>query len=247
MHCRDAQFYLRLRRHAGDELGADVTADLDRHLAGCAGCGTDARAAASFDRAVAGAMRAVAVPATLHEKLLTQVAAYRGGVIRRKMYRYTAVAASLFLAVGLAFGLFASRPQLDTLQLVEKADGQLQNPDEALRRWLADQDLPQQLPWQLNTDLLISTGSERIQGREVPVAVFSHPSDPRGFAKVYIFRKNGSINPRDAQDAQASLTRAVTFQDKEHGITYVVVHTVHPVGPHEDMMRPFLKAQGPLG
>ena len=245
MQCRDAQFYLRLRRHAGDELGADVTADLDRHLAGCPGCGADARAAASFDRAVTSAMRAVAVPVGLHEKLLTQAAAYRGGVIRRKMYRYAAVAASLFLTAGLAFGLFASRPKLDTLNLVEQADVQLQNPDETLRRWLADQDLPPQLPWPMNTDLLISTGTERVQGHDVPVAVFTHPTDPRGFAKVYIFRKNGAINPREAQDAQASLTRAVAFQDKEHGITYVVVHTVHPVGPHDDLMRPFLRIGGP--
>ena len=38
MQCRDAQFYLRLRRHAADELGTDVTAALDGHLATCAAC-----------------------------------------------------------------------------------------------------------------------------------------------------------------------------------------------------------------
>src|SRR5207244_1845131 len=122
MQCRDAQFYLRLRRHAGDELGAEVTADLDRHLAGCPACGADARVAASFDAAVTSAMRAVAVPAGLREKLLTQVAAYRGGVIRRRMYRVAAAAASVFLALGLAFGLFASRPKLDTFDLVNRHD-----------------------------------------------------------------------------------------------------------------------------
>ena len=59
MHCNDAQFYLRLRRHAGDELGVDVTADLDRHLAGCPACAADAGRALVFDRAIASALRAV--------------------------------------------------------------------------------------------------------------------------------------------------------------------------------------------
>ena len=52
MECRDAQFYLRLRRHAADELGPDVTAALDGHCALCPECGPAAKAAASFDRAL---------------------------------------------------------------------------------------------------------------------------------------------------------------------------------------------------
>src|SRR5262245_47334821 len=213
MQCRDAQFYLRLRRHAGDELGADATADLDRHLATCPACAADARAAASFDAAVASAMRSVPVPAGLREKLLTQAAAYRGGVIRRKLYRYGAAAASLFLALGLAFGLFASRPKLDTQALVMAADADLQNPEEKLRRWLADEKLPPQLPWPLDPALLEFTGSERIGGHDVPVAIF-HLRNELGFAKLYVFR-HGSFDTKDVQDAQASLTRAVKFQDKE--------------------------------
>jgi hypothetical protein len=244
MRCRDAQFYLRLRRHAGDELGAEVVGDLDRHLAACPACAIDARAAASFDTAVASAMRSVPVPVGLREKLLTQAATYRGGVIRRKVYRYAALAASVFLASGLAFGLFASRPVLDTTALVMNADEQLQNPDESLRRWLADQKLPPQLPLPFNTDLLLSMGTERVQGRDVPVVVFTHPSE-RGFAKVYILRGGTPLNPKDAQDAQASLTVARVIPDRD--TTYVVVHTVHPVGPNEDLLKPFLRVAGPPG
>ena len=107
MQCRDAQFYLRLRRHAGDELGVDVTVDLDRHLAGCPACATDARGAEAFDRAVAVAVRAVPVPAGLRDKLLTQASVHHGTAIRRKVYRVAALAASLFFGVGLAFGVFS--------------------------------------------------------------------------------------------------------------------------------------------
>src|SRR5262245_10939969 len=135
MQCRDAQFYLRLRRHAGDELGADVTADLDRHCAGCPACAADARPAASFDRAVTAAMRSVPVPAGLRDKLLTLASAHRGGVIRRQAYKVAALAASIFFATGLAFGVFtASRPKIDTYALVVNSDDFIQDPDGALRR-----------------------------------------------------------------------------------------------------------------
>ncbi|QJW92838.1 hypothetical protein [Frigoriglobus tundricola] len=91
MDCRDAQFYLRLRRHAADELGADVTAPLDAHLAGCPACAADGRAAASFDRVMASAMRAVPVPADLHDRIVRHIASKQGAILRRR-----AIAAALW-------------------------------------------------------------------------------------------------------------------------------------------------------
>ena len=44
MDCRDAQFYLRLRHPGRDEFEPEVSAALDRHVAGCPAC---AAAAAS--------------------------------------------------------------------------------------------------------------------------------------------------------------------------------------------------------
>ncbi len=245
MQCRDAQFYLRLRRHAGDELGAEVGADLDRHLAGCPACAADARAAASFDRAVAAAMHSVPVPAGLHDKLAALASAYRGGVLRRQAYKAAAVAASLFLGLGLAFGLFsASRPKIDTNAMVVGSDRLYQDPDGALRQWLADQNFPDRLPEPFNPDLLISLGAERVQGKDVPVAAFRHPTE-RGFAKVYLFRDDGTYNLKDLQDAQASFTMARRIGDpaRFRGVQYVVVFTHHAGNPGDDLLKPFLRAQ----
>jgi len=249
MQCRDAQFYLRLRRHAGDELGAEVAADLDRHLAGCPACAADARASASFDNAIATAMRSVAVPAGLRDKLLAMASAHRGGVIRRKVYRVAAVAASLFLTVGLTFGVFsASRPKIDPNAMVMNADELVQDPDGALSRWLASQKFPDRLPLPFNTtDLLIGFGFEQIQGKGVPVVVFHHPTDTRGFAKVYIFRDDGTYNLRDLQEVQASNTRLVVISNPQQfrGVKYVILHTVHPPqNPQDDLLKPFLRTQG---
>lgn len=241
MQCRDAQFYLRLRRHAHDELGADVAADLDRHIVGCTACALDSQAALAFDRSLAAAMKAVAVPADLRDKLHTQFLAYRGTVLRRKAYRLTALAASLFLVIGLGFGVFsASRPKLDTDALVMNADEQIQNPEGAIKRWLIAQHFPAQLPMQFNADLLVSLGSERIQGQDVPVMIFGG-SVEHGFAKVYLFRKNGEfdLDTQNLRDAQASNTRAIVkSQPQAPGVVYVIVYTTHD-------LQPFLLRTGP--
>ena len=165
MQCRDVEFYLRLRRQANDELGSDVVADLDRHLAGCPECACVSNSIRSFDCAVASAMKAVAIPAGLRDKLLTQALAHRGTVLRRKVYQLAALAASLFLVMGLAFGLFsASRPKLDPGELAYNHEAQFQNPDLAIQKWLAAEHFPAELPLPFNTDLLTSLGYERVQG-----------------------------------------------------------------------------------
>jgi hypothetical protein len=238
---------LRLRRHAGDELGTDVTGDLDRHLAGCAACATDARAAASFDRAVAKAMTAVPVPAGLRDKLLILASAHRGGVIRRKVYRVAALAASIFFVTGLTFGVFSfSRARIDANQMAEFNDRIYGDPEGALRDWLVAQKFPDQLPEPFDPELLMSLGTEKVQGEDVPVAVFRHPGDRergRGFAKVYIFRDDGTYNLKDLTDAQLSHTMARVVRDpaRFRGVQYVIVHTFHPDPVDPNPLKPFLR------
>jgi hypothetical protein len=237
MHCRDAQFYLRLRRQAGDELGGDIAADLNRHLAGCPACGADAASAASFDRAVAGALRAVPVPPGLRDKLLAQASAQHGAVIRHKLYRVTALAASVFLAVGLAFGLFSGRPKLDAEALVIANDELSQQPDQVLARWLAGLKVPPELPKPFDPELLVFLGSEPIQGKDVPVAVFRHRTDPREVAKVYILRSNGPFDIRDLRPAGISNTVAEVIDEspRHPGVKYLIVYKHTPDG-----LKPFL-------
>jgi hypothetical protein len=243
MQCRDAQFYLRLRRQAGDELGTDVTGDLDRHLAGCTACAADARMAASFDRALATAMVAVAVPTGLRDKLLTIASVHRGGVIRRKVYQVAALAASILFVTGLAFGVFSSsRAKMTGEAFVLVQDRIHEDPEGALRDWLVAQKFPDQLPEPFDPNLLISLGTEKVQGKDVPVAVFRHPKE-RGFAKLFIFRDDGTYNLKDLTDAQLSHTTARVVKDpaRFRGVQYVIVHTFHPDPIDPNPLKPFLR------
>ncbi|MBM3983363.1 MAG: DUF3379 domain-containing protein [Planctomycetes bacterium] len=231
MECRDAQFYLRLRRHAADELGPDVTGTLDSHLATCAACAADARAALSFDRALTAAMRSVPVPSGLREKLFTQAAAKQGAVLRGKLYRAGGLVAAGLLVLGIGFGVFSnSRPKVDSQVLIDIASNQS---EQAVSRFLVANKLPDHLPMPFDYDLLMHFDMGEYQGQKVPVIVFRSPNGDNGFAKVYIFKSDSRFDLRGLQDAQGSQARAQVLvgQGAYRGATYVFVHTGRDLQP----------------
>jgi hypothetical protein len=232
MECRDAQVYLRFRRPGFDDLGPEVTADLDRHLAACPLCAAESRTASAIDAAFASAMRNVVVPTGLRERLVVNLSAQRGTTLRKRAYRGLAVAASLLLAVGLGFGVVAAtRPQLDVYGLTEANAARAAQPRKAVQEWLRDQNLPQELPYAFNYDLLVTFGTEPVQGRDVPVVVFRAPAGPPvdgvGHAKVYIFREGTDFKLTKLQDAQNSHCQAQVLRDPVRfpGVVYVVLYT----------------------
>jgi hypothetical protein len=243
MDCRDAQFYLRFRRPGSDEFDPEVRRELDRHLADCPHCAAEARADAAIDTALAVAMRFVPVPAGLRDRLVAHVAAQRGTALRRRAYRYAGVAAAVLLTVGLGFGAFGSRPELDLYALVSAEAQQDRQPEETVRNWLTAQKLPPDLPYPFDYALLKGFSLKEVQGREVPVIVFASRGDS-GFAKVYIFRTNQFRNVKDLQGAVGeSNCQAVVYDDPENryrGLKIVVVHTLR-TGPD---LTPFLRASG---
>jgi hypothetical protein len=229
MECRDAQFYLRLKRHAADELGADVSNSLDGHLATCPACSADARAALSFDRAVASAMRAVPVPGGLRDKLVAHVAAKQGAVLRRKLYRAATATAAAVVLLFLGLSVFSvTRPPFDA-EIVRSASDQMNKPDDTTREWLAAQKLPDRLPLAFDYDLLVYRGLASVKGNEVPVVAFRSPNGS-GFAWVYIIREDGRFNLKDIEESQHSHARGfpIVGQDRFRGVTYYVVHTGGP-------------------
>ena len=243
MECRDAQFYLRLRRHAADELGHDLTGALEGHLAVCKACAADARAAASFDRAVASAMKAVPVPTGLREKLFTQAAAKQGAVLRRKLIRVAGVCAATLLLCGIALGVFSNnRPKPSADDYAQRAEQQATGAQEAVGQFLKDQKLPDRLPRPFDYRLLVHYATEEIKGRKVAVFVFKSPfPEDNGFAKVYVFPTDGGFDLSGLQDVQGSNVRVLREDGKDQfrGATYLFVHTGRD-------LTPFLVRGGPV-
>lgn len=238
MDCRDAAFYLRLSAPRADEFEPEVTAALDRHLAGCPACAVLAKQIRGFDRAVATAMTAVPIPDGLRNRLFTAVATRRGAQLRRRTVRYAATAATVLVAVGLALGVYsATRPQPDLYALVPEDD--FANPrraEETVTRFLKAERLPP-LPAELAFDygLYFESATKKVQGRDVPVIVFRDRTGT-GWAKVYAFRDT-SFDLKTVADAQTSHATAKAFPIPAAGVTYVVVFT----GPD---LAPFLRGAG---
>jgi anti-sigma factor RsiW len=234
MDCRDAQFYLRLHRHTADELGAELTADLDRHIAGCAHCAAESRSITRIDRALATAMQNVPIPGGLRERLVAKLSAQRGTVLRRKAYRYVGVAAALFLTVGIGFGMFwQGRPQADTTDLVHNLDKRA-DPAQAeadVQKWLRSKNLPDRLPEPFDYRLYVMHGTEPVQGRDVPVIIFRDPSGGE-FAKVYAFR-DGEFDLKAIAPAQASYWQSHDYP-AGRGVVFVIAYT-------GGTLKPFLK------
>ena len=244
MECRDAQFYLRLRRHTADELGPDVNAALDGHCATCAVCAADARASASFDRAVATAMRAVPIPSGLRERLITQAARAQGTALRNKALRVGGMVVAALLIIGIGFSLVATtRPGVDPYKIVQDADRQYEKPGEYARQWLAAEKLPEELPWDFDYDLLIHCGHDRIgdSNRYAPVMVF-RAREGSGFARVYMFRAGGPFDTKEMRDVQASHFSAQVVIGKQQwrDVHYLIVHK----GPPKRGLGDFLRIPG---
>lgn len=217
------------------ELGTPLA----EHLRGCPACSVPAAREAAFDRAVAMAMNDVPVPADLQTRLIQAEFARRGAGLRRTVYRGLGRVAALAMALGIAGGAsWRYRPAIDADQVAMSADGERKNPPDAVREWLARQDLPPELPFDFDYRFHAFHGRGELGGVGAPVVVFLRGGD---FARVYIVRDSAANTDR-LRGAESSLCRvAVVASPIRKDVRYVIVHTT-------DTLDPFLRQlQGPFG
>src|SRR5581483_8877593 len=113
MQCSTARLLLTFARPKASELDAGVVQSLNEHLGECAECGAFARAEHQFERLLGPAMRQVAVPRDLRERLLTRLQAERRSWYKRLPQRHPAIAAAVAAVLLLTVGLVvyaATRP-----------------------------------------------------------------------------------------------------------------------------------------
>ena len=257
MTCREALFFVRFRRPGASgagELAPEDTAALDRHLAACPACLAEANASAAFDASLGSAMRAVEIPSGLRDRLFVTASVERGRRLRRRAYQLTALAASLFLTVGLAAGIFtATRPEPDTFALLMNASrventlrfepmqnvgfGQFEQANAnrtALETWLKSErlpPLPQPGEQSFDLGLVVSQHWEEVQERQVPVVLLRGRDG--GFAKIYAFRST-QFNLKSLKSEKGvsdSNCQAAYFPTERSGVVYVVVFTGRDLTP----------------
>ena len=245
MNCSLARMLLAFPRA---DLAEDDRAGLAAHVAGCPNCAAQAAGEAALHTAFATAMRSVPVPSDLHSKLLREGFAQRGARHRRIAYQWSALAAGVLVAVGLAFsGYLRSRPDIDTNAIAMTAEQDWETREAPVRDWLVKQDLPGQLPLDFDYRYYAFHGRGELAGRDAPVVVFHGQFTNQFGAKethtvrVYIV-ESSRFKIGDLQDAQASLVRVtVKLHSGRPDLAYVIVST-------GDSLDPFLKRiTGPIG
>lgn len=238
MNCSLSRMLLAFPRA---DLAEEDRAGLSAHVAGCPHCAGIAAGEAALHGAFAKAMQAVPVPEGLHSKLLREGFAQRGARHRRQFYQWSALAASLLLALGLGFsGYLRSRPAIDSDAVAFSAEQDWELREAPVRDWLVKQDLPGELPLDFDYRHYSFHGKGELAGRETPVVVFHGQFTNRFDAKethtarVYIVEAS-RFKLQDLKDVQASLVRvAVHRHPTRPDIAYVIVYT-------SDTLDPFLK------
>jgi hypothetical protein len=178
MNCRTARLLLDFGRPLAMELEEDDAEALQEHLVECPECGTAAQIERSADHAIGQAMRAVAVPAGLQNRLRASVDVRLRSQYRRRWRRIGfAAAAAACLAFVIGFILWwPARPI--QIQLDDVAQ---QMPLPGIRAFTPSQaqetlhsygfDVP--VPMEFNYQTLQCCDRRPLKGRDVPVLIFT--------------------------------------------------------------------------
>ena len=236
MNCNLARMLLAFPKA---DLAADDRAALDAHVAGCPVCARTASAEGALHRAFATAMQSVPVPAGLHAKLLRDGFAVRGAKHRRTLYRYSALAAAVLLAIGVGFGGYLhTRPEIDTAAETIRVEQEWEGRSGPVREWLVKQDLPESLPVEFDYRHYVAHGWGELAGRKVPMIVFlgqftnDFGAVQTHTARVYIADSTTFKNIDKLEDAQTSLVRLTVKTDPARPkLAYIIVFTSETLDP----------------
>jgi hypothetical protein len=231
MNCETANILVLFSRPLGkSDLAPEEAQALASHLSSCPACAAAAEKQRATDEAIGRAFRDVPVPAGLSEKLLREAYAKQGAALRRKIY-LTIAAGAFVVAGGFAGYLvhWATRPHLDTNQLLDQLQYDLENPEAATLAWLKSEGLPQQLPEAFDFRLLTSKGRTELQGARVPCLTFQawRQGEPRpDTAKVFILSRE-QFKLYSLQEGQNSFGTLRVVPDDGRGWAFVFVHTAN--------------------
>jgi hypothetical protein len=185
MDCRSARLLLHFAGPGRPpELDPDEAEALRAHLADCADCAAAAEAERRADERLGAAMRAVAVPEGLRERLRQRLADQPVAWYRRRWVRGLVAAAAVLVAVGLGWSWFTGpRAVLDLEQVCQWANDQMGAPPETVEAWFAERGVVAPLPRELNYRLLTCYELVQFQGKSgVPRLQFE-----RGEAQLRLY------------------------------------------------------------
>ncbi len=238
MDCRTARQWLEYHRPRGSELSPPEAAALEGHLATCPECEAWGRVDRAADGRLAEAMRAVAVPAGLQDRLKNRLEADHRRALRKRVFRvgrFAAAAAAVLLVAGGGLAWLRWRPvavDLAALRDLEFAQYASPRPD-----WVQDwfhtrHGVTMVAPQAFDYSYLVSYDMGTCQGRAVPQLIFV-----RGGTRAHVYvvtRRQFDLDrlPDDPGDLASAGFRVDVWRDPEADDTaFLIISTGDSLEP----------------
>lgn len=230
---RTAHLFLEFVNLSRAEMDPEHTAEVEDELRRQLGGNSLLDDARAVDQQLGQQMRDVPVPPDLRGRILDRLAERRGRVIRRRIARSLALAATLLVAVTLGLGLLSlSRPVVDAERIAAHYEPQVQDPFGAAQAWLGEQGLAFHPDAPFDPHLLAGFDHAEFQGKTVPVMHFVNHREG-AFARVYIVR-SGQFDfnvPTERAHGSFAFVTVLKDTDQAHDVAYVVVSNTRSLQP----------------
>jgi len=168
MDCNHARLLLEVAH----ELQAPERQDLAAHLAECPDCGAWAEAERRVDEKLGAAVRDVAVPEGLKERIVRRLNVERDAYWRRLLLRAGGVAAALLLVCLVSYAAwFNKKPAVNVIPLHQEVND-IPYSAELVEQRFAEQGVVMAAPPQFEYRFLKSCRLANFQGKQVPWLLF---------------------------------------------------------------------------
>jgi hypothetical protein len=246
MDCKTARLLLDFFRPQAPDLAADDARDLERHLSGCPDCHALTRAERDADAALSKAMRDVAVPEGLRDRLVGRLRTDRRAANLRTLgwtARGAAVAAAVLLGGFFVWGWFQTHPPaLHVGALLDEAYAQdvSPRPDWVEEWFLTRHDVRMTAPQAFDYTWLAHYGLREVQGKPVPELVFLRDGTR---ARVFVLSAKqfdlGKLPPDPSEFDSAGFHVEVRRDPERPDTAFLIVWTGDSLEP---LLRPALPA-----
>lgn len=227
MDCDTARLLAQLSRPGATELDPREAAEFTAHLSECPGCRAFAAASARADEQASQAVRAVALPEGLRERIVQRLSA-RARRRRRVWATVAAVAAAavLMAVVYARSGPEQQRPGVDMAAAYRDLVQQVGSRPEAVTDWFdATHHVEVRCPTGFDYRLLVFYDLSEFQGQRVPLLLFARGD---ATARVYVL----SARDFDLDDVAPAPGQSVRLlrHPTDTGVAYLVAYTGESLG-----------------
>ncbi len=231
MDCKSARLLLDYYRPNSTDLATEDLTALEQHLACCPECGALTRGQHQADALIGRAMRHVATPDRLRERLLTRLQTERRDSAQRKLgwvvRGVVAVAAMLLIAIGAWYAIWGHQPpELQLAPLAQEDINKYSNPTpDFVNLWYHD---PTHgtfaAPPRFDYNYLRYYGFADIQGKRVPELIFAQGTMR---AHVLVIHRDqfpldnlDKFRPNDLSGASVDI-----WHEKDSPLAYIVIYS----------------------